>query len=190
MNRSPTAVIAFVALVLSSSVHACQPPGAPICTVVASPGRVVASFPILNPPFIWRWLRSETRENDLEYRWQVEFGQCGSDSRFNASEYAYGVQLFKYAGSTPRSGQLQALLSAAQHTFVHREVLEGKIVYTMIPRAEVTSRIQGSALEVTVSGREEVAQMLARLPKQALLTVDIPAQGASYRCFAEVQYAQ
>lgn len=190
MHRTRIAIIAFSALGLGPQVHACQPVSAPTCTVLASPGRVVASFPILNPPFVWRWLRAETRDNDLEYRWEVQFGQCGSDGRFNAGDYAYGVQLFKYPGSTPRAGQLSTLLAAAQHTFVHREVVNGQVAYSMVPHAEVVSHIQGSALEIAVSGQDQVAQLLARLPRHALLTVDIPAQGASYRCFAEVRYAQ
>ena len=190
MQPSLPALAAAISLAGAASAQPCNPPAAPVCAVSAATGKVVASFPIIKPPFVWRWLRPETQDNDLEYRWQVEFGQCSAEGKFEVGEYAFGVQLFKYPGSSSKSGQLPALLGQAQHTFVTRRLEAGRIVYAMVPEAEVSSRLEGTILQVSATGRDRVIQLLAALPKHALLTVNTPEPGASYTCFAQVEYTR
>src|SRR5256885_1841083 len=79
--------------------QACELSGPPLCKVSASAREVTASFPIVAPPFVWRWRRTETPDNELEYRWQVEFGSCNAQAIFEPGEFAFGVQVFKFAGS-------------------------------------------------------------------------------------------
>lgn len=190
MSRHFRVLALTVASALGTNAIACNPPAAPACSVTASPGRIAASFPVLNPPFVWRWLRPQTADHALEYRWQVEFGTCGADGKFVIGEYAYGAQLFKFPGSTPKSGPLSALLAQSQHTFVRREASGGRVVYSMVPRAQVESEVIGTTVKLLVTGPEPVAQLLANLPRHALLTVNTLDRGGSYSCYAEVQYAQ
>jgi len=183
----------FVFLLTLSGVAdacACDLPAVPLCAVTVEAGQVVASFPILKPPFVWHWLRPETKDNDLEYRWQVEFGNCTPERKFEFGEFSYGVQLFKFPGGVARSGQLPTLLKQAQHTFMRRQLEGNRTVYSVVPGMEVSSRVDGAILEVTANGRDQIAQLLAALPKHALLTVNSPEAGASYTCLTQVQYAR
>ena len=134
------------------------------------------------------WLKAETRDNALEYKWEAAFGTCSPAGRFEAGEYSFGVQLFKFPVSAARSGQLEALLREAQHTFVQREASATGISFRMVPGTSVSSEPSPEALRITVRGIPEVSQLLANLPQHALLTVNVPDPERSFTCYARVEY--
>src|SRR4249920_980473 len=51
----------------------------------------------------WRWDRSETPDNALEFRWEVSVES-------KDEEYQFGFSLFKFPGSKEGTGNLEELL--------------------------------------------------------------------------------
>lgn len=182
------AVVLVAAAGFAAPGMACSPSEAPVCAVTASTKQITATFPIIKPPFVWRWLRAETADNALEYRWEAAFGSCSPSGQFEVGEYSFGVQLFKFPGSIGRSGQLDSLLRQAQHTFVQREASASGNTFRMVPGTSVFSEPGSESVRVTVRGGSEVGRLLERLPRHALLTVNTPDPGMSYTCYAKVDY--
>lgn len=190
MRGRAFATCAVLLSLMCASVEACQASASAQCIVEVNANSVAAFFPLVKPPFLWRWHRETTATNALEYRWLVEFGTCSADGHFVGDEFAFGVELFKFPGASPRSGQLPRLLREAQHTVTLRKASAGRATYSVVQGADVSSSLTESGIRVLVEGRTSVARLVASRPKKALMTVNIPEPGASYTCQADVRYNQ
>jgi hypothetical protein len=72
---------------------------------------------------LWRWYRTTTPDNDLEYCWQI-----GVSSR--GVEYELGFYLFKFPRSAEGVGDLAQLLKAGQGSLWRRHPADGGSVVT------------------------------------------------------------
>lgn len=158
------------------------------CLVAVKENAAVARFPLLQQRFVWHWNRSSTRDDHLEYRWLVEFGNCGFSGKFELGDYAFGIQLFKFPGERKRSGMLTDLLRSMQRDFLRRHQEGDTVTFSRIDEAGVVADYRDGSVLVGIRGKEAVAMLTAARPSYALLTVDIPEKGQSYTCISRVHY--
>jgi hypothetical protein len=177
-------------LSLAGATMACEPGASPqvACRVTVDDETVVATFPLLQTPFVWRWLRGTTANDAMEYRWIAEFGQCSDRGIFEKGEYSFGLQLFKFPGDTERSGMLTDLLRRAQKDFMRSKQDGDQIHYSTIRGAKIDARYDAGSIIVRAHGKSLVTQLVTAHPQYAVLNVNIPDPGQSYTCFARVEY--
>jgi hypothetical protein len=177
------------ALFFASTVFACErnPPQL-VCRVIVDAAAAVATFPLVESPFVWRWLRATTANDAMEYRWLAEFGQCSDRGIFETGEYSFGISIFKFPGETERNGMLTDLLRFTQKDFMRRTRVGDQVHYTRIDGANVDARYDAGSIVIRARGKSALTQLVATHPPYALLTVNIPDQGQSYTCIAKAEY--
>ena len=183
-------LLAIIAVLLANGTAiGCErnPSASLICRVSVTGERAVASFPLVEPPFVWRWSLDTTPDNGLEYRWIAEFGNCSDRGEFEIGDYAFDVQLYKLAGRREQTGMITDLLRYAQKDFVRRSQVANRVEYSRIDGASVGGNYKDGLILVDVQGKP-VDQLLRGRPKYALLTVNVPDPKQSYTCITKVEY--
>ena len=100
-------VLRSIALTLVGSAAAAVAVGAELqATGVVTPRGAEFSFPAAHEG-PWRWARTTTLDNALEFRWEVGL-------KNSAGEYQFGYSFHKFPGSKEGVGSLSALLNAGQ----------------------------------------------------------------------------
>ena len=174
----------------AGAAFACERNASPeaLCRVIVENKAILADFPLLQPPFVWRWLRASTVNDAMEYRWMAEFGQCSDRGTFETGDYSFGISIFKLPGETERSGMLMDLLHYAQKDFMQRRRVGDQVHYTNIGGANIDARYDAGSVVIVAHGKSALTQLVAARPQFALLTVNIPDPGQSYTCTAKVEY--
>jgi hypothetical protein len=78
------------------------------CHAIVQDNKAAFIFPIIDN-VEWVWFNNETKDNNLEYSWEVVLPGKEQSMKF-------GVFLFKYPGEKEKSGTLKQLLNEAQWT--------------------------------------------------------------------------
>ena len=150
---------------------------APAATVTVTAGtaeRAVFVFP-LEARSEWRWYLPTTAVNQLEYTWHVTV-------RNNEQTYGFGFWLFKFAGSSPRSGSIGALLAAGQ-----RSVFEfSDATFTIVGAARVEVTVNDHGLTVTVRDPATLTLLFSGRPNIATFNVEIPGEASESRTLSIV----
>jgi hypothetical protein len=113
----------------------------------------------------WRWYRTTTPDNDLEYCWQVGVSSGGV-------EYELGFYLFKFPGSAEGVGDLAQLLKAGQASLWRRRdpddggsVVTGAGVSVVVRDGGVVVRVSDAAtVRMVFADRPSTAKVLTRTP--------------------------
>ena len=158
------------------------------CRVSISDDHIIAKFPIFKVPSVWRWSRTSTADNALEYRWMVEFGTCSNAGLFEKQEFAFGVQLFKFPGDKERSGSFTNLLQGSQADLLRYEQTPTGVSYARVEGVRVSGAFQPGTITIEVNEKITVGALTSARPLEALLSVVGPDPGQSYNCFARVEY--
>ena len=119
-------------------------------------------FPVATQP-VWEWNLASTRDNTLEYMWAVEL-QNGD------SAYQFGY--FRWKGSLPRSGDLERLLQAGQHSVFALSSAGGSLV----PTARVTVLHDDPYVAVIIDDAQTLRLLFSERPSQSVFRTVIPGE--------------
>ncbi len=115
----------------------------------------------------WRWARAKTRDNVLEFTWDVSVK--GSDG-----EYQFGFSLFKFPGTAEGAGNLDELLRAGQASLWKMgpdgggALVEGAMVSATVDAGRVVIRLSDPAsVRLLFGDRPAVAKVLTRTPDRS-----------------------
>ena len=106
---------------------------------------------------LWNWNRVETADNEGEYTWQVAISN-------GSGRYSFGLYLYKLPGSRPASGNLHALINAAQSS-VFRENAAG--TGTIIQKASVHVSVENDRLVLRITDPELLRTIFGHHPEDA-----------------------
>ncbi|MCH7476264.1 MAG: hypothetical protein IIA27_16560, partial [Gemmatimonadetes bacterium] len=96
--------------------------------------------------------------------------------------YGFGFWLFKFAGSSPRSGSIGALLAAGQ-----RSVFEfSDATFTIVGAARVEVTVNDHGLTVTVRDPATLTLLFSGRPNIATFNVEIPGEASESRTLSIV----
>lgn len=125
-----------------------------------STGNVTSStaefrIPLIRATGVWTWYLATTKENALEYSWEVSVGN-GSGS------YEFGFYLYKFPGSLVKQGQLQELLRAGQMSAFESDAEgQGRI----LPEAKVSISVENDAILIRIADPALVRLMFRDRPE-------------------------
>jgi len=119
----------------------------------------------------WRWYRTKTSDNSLEYRWEVSvMGQDG--------EYQCGFSLFKYPGRKEETGSLKALLIAGQASLWKVDPDGGA---SMLRDVDVSATAGDGFVVVRLSGPASIRLLFGNRPTTARVKTRTPdSEDTSY----------
>jgi hypothetical protein len=131
-------------------------------TAVVTPRSAEFSIPVPHEGS-WRWYRTTTPDNDLEYRWLI-----GVSSR--GVEYELGFSLYKFPGSAEGVGDLAQLLKVGQASLWRRSpdggsLVAGATVSVFVRDGGIVIRVPDAAtVRMLFADRPSTARVLARTP--------------------------
>jgi hypothetical protein len=112
----------------------------------------------------WRWDRSETPDNALEFRWEVSV-------KSKDEEYQFGFSLFKFPGSKEGAGNLDELLKAGQASLWKIGSDGGG---SLVQGASVSATAVGGRVVVRVSDPASVRLLFSHRPPMAKVLTKTP----------------
>ena len=181
----------FTALLYACPVvsFACGNEAWPSCSVVVAKDWFTAYFPVLKAQDVWHWRSADTPDNKMEYRWSVVLGECKKDGNFIAYKYTFGVELFKFPGQPPGSGDLSELLRHAQSDIMQSSSKGEATVYERLDQYHLSAiSYDPSIIQVGSNQKEALDKLFASKPPQALMSASTLDPAQSYTCLAQVQY--
>lgn len=155
----------------------------PLCEAVVHGDYAEFLFPILDVDE-WRWYRTETQNDSLEYAWEimVPADQPG---------YVFGIYLPKGSGELQQSGSLDQLLDQTRWNAVLLMADEqGEISPVALPRTQLSVDLKEGGVVLSLLGEETVQRFFQGRPGQALFNLVHPDEIFSINCVADIDYAQ
>jgi hypothetical protein len=145
------------------------------CSAVVSIEDHTASFifPIVTDTK-WTWYRDTTNDNSLEYSWTISLAD--SDSPISN----FGAYLFKFPGSTPRNGTLEALIMKTQHSIFGSS---GKVEDDL----KVNAKVEGDAVTIYIDDIDTYNVLFHSRPPYARFYIRLPDR-ESVSCDANIDY--
>jgi hypothetical protein len=142
------------------------------------PNLVEFKIPLEQPPSAtWNWNRIETPDNGGEYIWQVAVPN-------GSGRYSFGFYLYKFPGSKPARGPLQALFKAGQAS-VFKEDDQGRS--DLLQNAKVNVSAENGRIVFRITDAELIRTIFGNRPKT--VTINTRAIHASFEV-VKVQYHQ
>lgn len=123
------------------------------------------------------WYRSQTRENHLEYSWQVALE--GSQPKY---PFEFGIYLFKFPGRKEQTGSLEKLISRAQASVWDRATSN---VREDLP---IERLIERDKLIILVSNRATFEALFAHKPTVAHCMVYTPYKQLNFETSTRIEY--
>jgi hypothetical protein len=112
----------------------------------------------------WRWARAKTRDDVLEFTWDLSV-------QSSDGEYRFGFSLFKFPGTAEGAGNLDELLNAGQASLWKigpdggGSLVEGAMVSVTADAGRVVIRLSDPAsVRLLFGNRPAVAKVLTRTP--------------------------
>jgi hypothetical protein len=134
-------------------------------TSVVSSTTAEFTIPLPRPvPAAWKWNQATTSNNSLEYTWVVSVKNSGTT-------YEFGFFLYKYPGSSEKSGSLQALLGAGQKSVFEQDA-EGR--GTILSDARVDVSVVGGALVIRITEAALVMRIFRDRPASVIVRTRTP----------------
>ena len=153
--------IAFVLLVGEAMPTSGQTKSIGIVTSSTAEFRIPLARPM---PGVWTWYRATTKDNVLEYSWEVSVGNAGGS-------YDFGFYLYKFPGSHEKQGQLQELLSAGQMpAFESNAEGQGQI----LAEAKVAISVENDAIVIRITDPAFVRLMFHDRPQTVNVSTKTP----------------
>lgn len=156
------------------------------CTAVVRNQTAEFTFPLPKRK-IWTWNMTKTKENYLEYSWQI----CLKEPKLQC-KYAFGVYHFKLSKS-PGRGDLKQLLFFSQKSVcnatgrsmaVQRDL---KIDANIESIYFVTSH-PATALVISITDKKTFARLFANHPTLALCNVQTPYNDINFESETQIKY--
>jgi hypothetical protein len=126
----------------------------------------------------WSWNLPATHKDDLEYLWAIDVTNGGET-------YEFGF-LLKFSDRSPASGDLQALLSAGQHSVAHVMGRGAQVVHDARVRAVIHER--GIAIEV--EDPETLRLLFSARPRRVVMKSMVPSRTKPLERQVEVRYEE
>jgi hypothetical protein len=170
-------------LLLATGVHAISDPGQAekkYCHAIVQDHKAAFVFPITGDEH-WTWYNKETKDNALEYSWELELR--GEQNSFN-----FGVYLFKFPGKQEETGSLEQLLKEAQWSvFDQKPTPNGGTTATILEDLRITSRLIDGGVVVGITDKETFNRIFAIHPKVAHFVMRTPSD-VPFKCDATIEY--
>lgn len=142
------------------------------------PNLVEFKIPLEQPPSAtWNWNRIETPDNGGEYIWQVAVPN-------GSGRYSFGFYLYKFPGSKPARGPLQALFKAGQAS-VFKEDDQGRS--DLLQNAKVNVSAENGRIVFRITDAELIRTIFGNRP--TTVTINTRAIRANFEV-VKVQYHQ
>lgn len=150
------------------------------CYAIVQGNKAAFVFPIMDNEH-WTWFSKETKDNELEYSWEVSLH--GEQHSFN-----FGVYLFKYTGQDQKNGTLPQLLTEAQWSVFDQQVTpDGGSTSKMFENMKINSKVIDGGIVVSISDKETFNQIFAINPKIAHFSIRTPFD-VPFTCDAPIEY--
>ena len=163
-------VLRSIALTLVGSATAAVAVGAELqATGVVTPLGAEFSIPAAHEG-PWRWARTTTLENALEYRWEVSV-------KNRAGEYQFGFSFYKFPESKEGVGTLSALLNAGQASLWKLESDGGA---SLVENARVSATAVDGRVVVRLSDLPSVRLLFGERPSAVKAFSRTPERSESH----------
>ena len=134
-------------------------------TAIVGPTKAIFTFPPSSQAK-WNWHNADTKNNALEYAWNVGVGG-------ETNGYRFGPSLFHYDAAGEGSGKLSDLLTECQHTLWEISKDGGKSIgdygkAKVIDRSVVVTITDEKLIEKLFDAKPEYVQMTANMPHYML----------------------
>jgi hypothetical protein len=138
MRSLQIAAIAMVLLVGRAMPSSGQIKSSGIVTSSSAEFRIPLTRPT---PGVWTWYAAATKDNALEYSWEMSVGNGGGS-------YDFGFYLYKFPGSHETHGRLEDLLLAGQMSAWESNVEgQGKI----LREAKIAVSVENDAILIRIA---------------------------------------
>lgn len=145
-------------------------------SATVEPNLVEFKIPLEQPASAtWNWNRTETADNGGEYSWQVSVPN-------GSGRYSFGFYLYKFPGSKPAHGPLQALFKAGQAS-VFKEDERGR--GDLLQNAKVEVSAENGSIVLRIRDAQLIATIFGNRPETA--TINTRAIGADFQ-IVKIQY--
>ena len=149
------------------------------CYAVVEKNKALFAFPIEQEES-WRWYRRGTKDNQLEYSWEVVI-------REQKGTFNVGAYLFKSHGRAEENGSLEQLLDEAQCSVSEEEVTPGGGTTARILQITgITCTAVDHRIVIGVTG-EAIKGIFSQKPRSAHFVTRQPS-GYSMTCEATIHY--
>jgi hypothetical protein len=129
-------------------------------TGTVAPNLVEFKITLEQPPSAtWDWNRAETPDNNNEYTWQIAVPN-------GRGRYAFGFYLYKFPGSEPARGTLEALFRAGQVS-VFKEDDQGR--GNLIQDATVAVSAEDGRIVLRITDARLIRTIFADHPEAATI---------------------
>ncbi len=150
------------------------------CHAVVQGNKATFIFPIIDN-VEWSWFNKETKDNDLEYSWEVVLPGKEQSMKF-------GVFLFKYPGDKEQPGTLKQLLNEAQWSvFDQQSAPNGGTTSKMLEDMKVSARIIDGGVVVGITDKATFERAFSSHPEKAQLLIRTPFD-SPFSCDASIEY--
>jgi hypothetical protein len=107
----------------------------------------------------WNWNRADTPDNAGEYSWQVAVPNC-------AGRYSFGFYLYKFPGSKPAHGNLEAMIKAGQASVFKEDAKSGS---GELKNARVNVLIENDRIVLRITDAKLIQMIFAGHPDSATI---------------------
>lgn len=187
MTISRLAYIFAIGAVTNAYADCIETSPIPACVVTITRDAVSARFPALeNPTDIWHWQRKSTNEGYAEYTWRLRFGTCSGPGNTLQQDYSHSleVNIYKFPGSTERTGTFAQLMRAAQGDLWRCESASSGC--TRAQGIRFTGTREPRYTEISIARDPGVNALIASQPPGAVLSGRTPHQ--NWYCHTIVEY--
>lgn len=155
----------------------------PLCEVALETERAQFFFPILDIDQ-WRWFRSESQAEALEYAWEVMIPA-------DKPEFIFGIYLPKPSKALQQEGTLQQILDMASWNAIHLAPdKQGGLSSQPLPNIKLNAELDDGGVVLTLLDKASIDQILGTKPTSALFNLLHPDELFTTSCTASIQYPQ
>lgn len=176
-------IIAVLLLIaFSTGVHAAESPSAQsqYCHAIVQDNKAAFVFPIIDN-VEWSWFKKETKDNDLEYSWEVLLPG-------NKQSMKFGVFLFKFPGEKEKTGTLKQLINEAQWSVLdQKSAPNGGTTSKMLEDMKVSARIIDDGVVVGITDKATFERAFSSHPEKAQFLIRTPFD-SPFSCDASIEY--
>jgi hypothetical protein len=155
----------------------------PLCEVTVHKDRAEFLFPVLEVTE-WRWQRTETDNETLEYAWEVMIPA-------DRPEFVFGIYLPKRKGAKQKEGNLKQLMAQTSWNAV-RLVEDPKkpdnLLTVALPRTQLSANLKDGGVVLTLLDVESVEKFFSGRPKNVGFNLLHPDEVYAINCRAQVRY--
>ncbi len=150
------------------------------CHAIVQDNKAAFIFPIIDNGE-WSWFNKETKDNYLEYSWEVVLPGKEQSMKF-------GVFLCKYPEEKAKSGTLKELINEAQWSvFDQQPASNGGTRSKILENMKVSARIIDGGVVVDITDKVTFERAFASHPKKAQLLIRTPFD-PPFCCDASIEY--